>query len=133
MLKGDLVHETLDGETIIIDLSSGSYYSLEGSAADLWARLVACESIAESAESLSVQHSGDFTALRGRIADFHRQLFDHGLVISQPPAESAPDGDLGSFELPKIRVYDDLREHLLLDPIHDVERGAGWPVPGTGT
>ncbi|TXI42451.1 MAG: PqqD family protein [Mycobacterium sp.] len=132
MLKEQLVHETLDGETIVIDLAAGTYYSMERSAADLWARLVAGQSLKDSAADLAARHGADIAALTSAVADFHRELFAHGLVTEQPQAGSAAGGDLGTFELPQIRVYDDLREHLLLDPIHDVERGSGWPAASTG-
>ena len=131
MLAEQLVHETLDGETIVIDLSSGSYYSMEGSAADLWARLIAGQSFADSAAELAALHGADLAALTNAVADFHRKLFSHGLVTEQPVGGSAAAGNLGTFQLPELRVYDDLREHLLLDPIHDVERGSGWPNAST--
>lgn len=133
MLNDQLVHETLDGETIVIDLAAGTYYSMEGSAADLWARLIAGQSLAESAATLAARHGADIAALTSAIADFHRQLFAQRLITEPPPAGSTAHGDLGTFEMPQIRVYDDLREHLLLDPIHDVERGSGWPAASTGT
>lgn len=132
MVRDQLVHETLDGETIVIDLAAGSYYSMERSAADLWARLITGESIADSAAALAAQHGADVMALTAQVADFHRQLFAHGLITEHPSVESAVGGELGTFEVPEIRVYDDLREHLLLDPIHDVERGNGWPAAATG-
>ena len=34
-----VVHETIDGETIIIHLGTGTYYSLDGVGADIWALL----------------------------------------------------------------------------------------------
>ena len=48
MLGDQIVHETIDGETVVINLDSGSYYSLEGSGADLWSRLLAGESLNDS-------------------------------------------------------------------------------------
>jgi hypothetical protein len=132
MLGDQVVHETLDGETVVINLASGTYYSLEGSGADLWSRLLAGETPAESAATLAAQHGGDAATVTGAIVAFQQQLFDHGLITVQPAAAPTADGHLGTFEVPKLRAYDDLREHLLLDPVHDVERGAGWPAVPTG-
>lgn len=128
MLGDQIVHETIDGETVVINLESGSYYSLEGSGADLWSRLLAGESVIDSAAALAAQHGGDAAAIGSAIAAFHRELFDQGLITAQPPNAPAVDGDLGSFEIPQLHVYNDLRTHLLADPVHDVIRGAGWPA-----
>lgn len=128
MIGDQIVHETIDGETVVINLESGSYYSLEGSGADLWSRLLAGESLIDSAAALATQHDGDAAAIGAAIADFHRELFDQGLITAQPPNASTVEGDLGSFEVPQLHVYNDLRTHLLADPIHDVAHGEGWPA-----
>jgi len=128
MLGDQIVHETIDGETVVINLDSGSYYSLEGSGAELWSRLLGGESPVESAAALAIQHGADVAAIGSVITAFHRELFDQGLITAQPPDAPTVDGDLGSFETPQLHVYNDLRAHLLADPVHDVEPGAGWPA-----
>lgn len=128
MLGDQIVHETIDGETVVINLESGSYYSLEGSAADLWSRLLAGESLTDSSAALAARHGGDAAAIGAVIAAFHNELFTQGLITAQPPKAPTVEGDLGSFEVPRVQVYNDLRTHLLADPIHDVVRGAGWPA-----
>ena len=35
------MHETMDGETILIHLETGAYYSLDGAGADTWELLAA--------------------------------------------------------------------------------------------
>lgn len=127
MVGNQIVHETIDGETVVINLETGSYYSLEGSGADLWSRLLAGESAIDSAGALAARHGGDVAAIGSAIAAFHRELFGHGLITAEPPNAPTAEGDLGSFDLPQLHVYNDLRTHLLADPIHDVVRGAGWP------
>jgi hypothetical protein len=128
MMGEQIVHETLDGETVVINLASGSYFSIEGTGADLWARLLAGETVTESATALAAQHGADPTAVAAAIVAFHRELFDHGIITVPSADVPTSGGDLGSFAVPNLRVYDDLREHLLLDPVHDVERGTGWPA-----
>jgi len=34
--KPDVVHETIDGETVIVNLENGIYYSLRNSGVDMW-------------------------------------------------------------------------------------------------
>jgi hypothetical protein len=133
MMNDQVVHETLDGETVVINLATGTYYSLEGSAADLWTRLMDGENPTQSAAVLAAAHGGDVAALTGAVVAFREQLFELGLLSAPPAASTTTGGDLGSFLIPKIVVYEDLREHLLLDPVHDVERGTGWPAVPVGT
>jgi hypothetical protein len=128
MLSDQVVHETIDGETVVINLATGSYYSMDGSAADLWARLLAGEAPGESAAELSAAHGGDAAAIAAAIATFHQELFNQGLLIEEPEGPPTAVGDLGTFAIPEVQVYNDLSAHLLADPIHDVERETGWPA-----
>lgn len=133
MMNDQVVHETLDGETVVINLETGTYYSLEGSAAELWTRLMDGETPTQSAAALAAAHGGDIAALTGAVIAFHQQLFEYALLTAPPVPSAIASGDLGSFVIPKIVAYEDLREHLLLDPVHDVERGTGWPAVPVGT
>ena len=129
MLGSQVVHETIDGETVLINLATGSYYSLEGTAADLWSRLLAGEATADTAAALATQNNGDAAAIEAAIVALHQQLFDHGLITAAPePVPATDTADLGTFQAPELHVYTDLREHLLADPVHDVDRESGWPA-----
>jgi len=128
VLGSQIVHETIDGETVVINLATGNYYSIEGSGADLWSRLLVGETAEESGSRLASEHGADSGAVTTAILAFHRELFDEGLITMPPPDAPGNDGDLGSFEVPRLHVYNDLQAHLLADPVHDVERGAGWPT-----
>ena len=56
VLSDQVVHETIDGETVVINLATGNYYSIEGSGADLWSRLLAGETADESGSHLASEH-----------------------------------------------------------------------------
>ncbi|MBJ7470531.1 MAG: PqqD family protein [Solirubrobacteraceae bacterium] len=132
MVGSQVVHETLDGETVVINLATGTYFSLEGTAAQLWEAIVADEPRHATAVRLAGQHHADVDAVLATIDAFHAVLAEAQLITAS--SERAPDttGNLGTLALPKLQAYTDLSEHLLLDPIHDVERGEGWPaVPST--
>lgn len=132
MLGDQVVHETIDGETVVINLATGNYYSMEGSGTDLWSRLLAGETPVESAAALAARRGGDAAAFTSAIVAFHQKLFDQGLITAQPANAPRADGDLGTFEVPQLHVYNDLRAHLLADPVHDVEHGIGWPAISPG-
>lgn len=121
-LKAQVVHETIDGETVVIDLASGTYFSLEGSAALAWERFAAGDDVSAVANRLDPVDSA--AAARG-LLDLCHELHDMGLFTERPPVDSSAGPRLTT---PPVLRYDDMREHLLVDPIHEVERGEGWPV-----
>ena len=41
MNQSHVVHETIDGETMLIHLGTGTYYSLDGAGAEIWQLLAA--------------------------------------------------------------------------------------------
>ena len=47
-----VVHETIDGEAILIHMETGFYYSLEGSGSEIWSGLVAGRATEDIAEWL---------------------------------------------------------------------------------
>jgi hypothetical protein len=120
-----LAHETLDGETVIVDKLQGLYYSLTGSAADVWTLLEA-----------GVPVSGIVDALAGRGAPREvveagvRQVIDElareALIVPAAGAAAGVPVLTGAWLEPKLEKFTDLQTLLLLDPIHDVDE-EGWP------
>lgn len=128
----EIVHETVDGEVIAIDLASGSYYSLAGSGPAIWALLTDGASEAEVREAVAARFGGPETAAAD-VAAFMGQLRENGLIVGleggeegTPPAIDAA-GD-GAYEAPRLERYTDMKDYFLLDPIHEVDT-AGWPRP----
>jgi hypothetical protein len=57
-----VVHETIDGETIAIDLATGTYYSLAGSAAGIWAAVTAGLSRGDAVAATVAHYGGGANA-----------------------------------------------------------------------
>ena len=127
----DVVHETIDGEAIIINLATGTYFSLDGSGAEAWAQVQRAATIGDGAAALAAEHGADAAGLEAELARLLRELHDHGLTLTAPPADAAAPagggGSLGTFVPPKLGVFTDMEEFLLVDPIHQVEPAQGWP------
>ncbi len=128
-----IVHETVDGEVIAIDLDSGSYYSLAGSGPAIWALLADGASEAEVREAVEARFDRPETAAAD-VAAFLGRLREDGLVVAVEaegsgavPAIDAA-GDV-AYEAPRFESYTDMKDYFLLDPIHEVDT-AGWPRPG---
>lgn len=133
-----VVSETVEGETIVIHLETGAYYSLEGSAAECW-DFVMRDGRDDQAVSWMCGHYGEtrdvlssawkeFTDALQRENLVRKENFDEVQLAGTPSSEEAGGASAGSvaFTVPKIQKYEDMREMLLLDPIHDVSAG-GWP------
>ncbi len=128
----NVVHETVDGELIAIDLTGGSYYSLSGSGPAIWALLLGGASESEICAALAVTHEGDPEAIRLEVASLLAQLLESELAVpgdgtGEAPAPGAP-AERAAFEPPKLERYTDMKDYFLLDPIHEVDT-TGWPKP----
>jgi hypothetical protein len=129
----EIVHETIDGEVIAIDLVGGSYYSLAGSGPAVWEVLGSGASEAEISAVLASQFEADGETISAAVAALLAQLQESNLIVSDEQAgEAAPiaagSGEKTPFEAPRLERYTDMKDYFLLDPIHEVDT-AGWPRP----
>ncbi|HEY7950479.1 MAG TPA: PqqD family protein [Solirubrobacterales bacterium] len=128
----NVVHETVDGELIAIDLTGGSYYSLSGSGPAIWTLLLGGASESEICAALAVTHVGDPETIRSAVASLIEELLESELAVpgegpGNGPAPDAP-AEKAAFEMPKLERYTDMKDYFLLDPIHEVDP-VGWPRP----
>lgn len=105
-----VMSETLEGETIVINLESGNYYSLNRAGSALWDTIVKHRAIPVE---------------KPDIAGFLDLLVKEQL-ISEESGSGDGQADQNAFENPTMEKYEDMREMLLADPIHDVAE-TGWP------
>jgi hypothetical protein len=125
-----VVSEVIDGELVVMNLATGNYFSSAGTGAALWACLEAGMSAEALAAMLVARHgiaaeraSADVDAFLARLRDesLVRESTDGGAVAAAPAASAS-----GAYEAPQMHVYSDMRDLLMLDPIHDVAE-EGWP------
>jgi len=108
------IGEVLDGEAIIINLQTGSYYSMNTAGSTLW-------------EAISNQVPVAIT--NPALEKFITFLLQEDLISEAPVtvlADTLPAKLVSVIEDPIIEKYEDMQEMLLADPIHDVDN-AGWP------
>jgi hypothetical protein len=127
-----IVHETIEQETILIDLETGTYYSLRGCGAEIWALLVDGWTETEAIAEMKRRFPADLDAAAAATADLIAQLYDEGLLEVAPSRRERANGNVEPtavhrpFEPPVLERYTDMQYFLLLDPIHEVHDG-GWP------
>ncbi|HVT56314.1 MAG TPA: PqqD family protein [Xanthobacteraceae bacterium] len=123
-----IISKEFDDELVLANYDSGLYYSLADSAAKIWLALKA----GASDQAIVAAFTRKFPAAAGietEVGNFIQKLVAEGLIV---PAEKGNEGEpllegLPDFRAPVLERFDDLKELLLLDPVHDVD-DAGWPV-----
>jgi hypothetical protein len=129
-----VVYEVLEDEIVIVNLDSGHYYILDGTAAAIWRQLVAGATPAEVADVLSARYPADDATIRDAIGRLVEELIGEGLLAASDRAAPGPDesgtpavGDLGPrFVPPVLNRYTDMAKLIQMDPIHDFDE-TGWP------
>lgn len=125
----DVIHETVDGETLIIHTPSGVYYSLQGTGEYVWNALVIGHSPTEIAavyaDGAGISPAGVLNA----VENFAESLVAEQLLA--PNDQQVEPGELTpashSFSIPALQKFTDMQELLLVDPIHEVDPQTGWP------
>ena len=128
---GDVVHESVDGEVVIVDLASGVYFSTDGVGAAIWEHLAVGTSLQRLAEWARATYP-DVDDAAEAASTFVQQAHAQSLLVaSDDPAPSAPEVSAPeSYTTPTLQAFNDMESLLLLDPIHDVEPEKGWPSVG---
>jgi len=152
-----VIHQSIDGEVVLIHLEKGTYHSLRGSGARVFPLLEGGVSSAGLARALAAAYEGEAAAIEAAAARFLEDLRRDGLVVEVGTGAGAGAGEwvgggAGSgagpeieaglelagagaarppFEAPRVESFSDLQDLILADPIHEVEP-SGWPnvTPG---
>jgi Coenzyme PQQ synthesis protein D (PqqD) len=128
-----VVHETIDGETILIHLGTGTYYSLDGLAGEIWGLLTAGSSDGAAIEHIEARYDADARIVAESVTSLVEELLQEGLLVQAPDAPVSDERPSQSasaravFAAPVLHKYTDMQEFMLVDPIHDVDAEAGWP------
>lgn len=131
-----VLHETIDGEVIVIDLTTGTYFSLRDSAAHVWDVVHRSPGVASQdvASALAAYYDESATAIASAVGSFLDQLETEGLVRAVDGAAEQPSLGIAAsngsppapFSAPRLEKYTDMQDLVLLDPVHEVD-ATGWP------
>ena len=133
--KEHVVYEQIDLELTVINLQKGHYFIGKGTAIDIFLMLEESMSIDSLVEKVRAIYNVPETTLREELTPLIEQWLTNDLVsevddssenISQ---KSAVATDMKPWSQPIFVAFDDMRDLLLLDPIHETELDQqGWPV-----
>lgn len=120
--------KVMDGEAVIIDLITGTYYSLAGTGGRAWQLLEGGASIESAVETIAREYGVDRTRVSDDLRVLVSQLVDEQLMVPpasldalpQPTALPAALAPAGEYQAPELQIYRDMQDLLALDP----------PMPG---
>ena len=138
-----IVHETIDGETVILNLDTGSYYSLVGTGVCIWSFIEEGITVKDITEKIRCSYECEGLDIEAGVAEFISELLKESITVIDPTDKSGSvqssfeqeEKDISrkkqNFDAPVLNKYSDMQDLLLLDPIHEVDEKAGWPTNKT--
>lgn len=130
----DVLHEVFDDEVVLINMSSGVYYSIVNTAAWVWRQIAGGCDLGDLVARASDTFEGRPEDLETALSGFLEELHTEGLIKyvessgrPTPSASATANVEKVQFDAPVIERYADMQELLLLDPIHEVN-DVGWPA-----
>jgi hypothetical protein len=119
--------QSFEDELVVINLESGTYYSLDRAGAILWRLIEAGATPTEAVAHL--RQSGAPPEAPDQVFEFWGKLLEEGLISPAPNGEkprAIPEEPVCPWTPPSISTYTDMQDLFLLDPVHEVDE-AGWP------
>lgn len=128
----NILSDVFGEEVVLVNLDSGMYYSLRGSATQIWIRLFNQYSLIEILADLIQIYQVTENQLIADINLFVTQLLELKIIKTATDAEKKkidfiPKDVLIDYSTPVVEIFSDMQEILLLDPVHDVDK-SGWPI-----
>jgi hypothetical protein len=130
---GAVCHETFDAETVLINFEAGTYFSLNQSAPVIWAILQQPVSMDGLLSRLAAEYSSLPANARTVVSEMVELLHTEGCLVTLDgddalvrASQSPTPGHL-AFEPPIVQVFNDLKDLIVIDPVHEVAPLAGWP------
>jgi hypothetical protein len=129
----NVVHETVEHETIIIQLEHGTYYSLTEAGACVWDVVLRGGNAADAVAAVTASYEVASETVAPAVAALLETLVAEGLLAVDDAAPALPlsvataiDAGRRPWTPPELARFTDMQELLLADPIHEVA-DAGWP------
>jgi hypothetical protein len=131
-----VVSDTVDNETIIVNLDNGTYYDLNHVGAAIWEPLERGAGAVEIVAELVARFNADRAQAERDVDALVERLVDEGLIVAHDGDGTVPSSPTGAsgrpeasglpYVAPVLNAHSDMQELLLLDPVHEVD-DTGWP------
>lgn len=128
----EVIYEEFGDEIVAVNLDTGIYYSLRGSACEIWLSLKSSANTSQILSLILEKYEGKEAEIDAHIHQFIDRLFSLNLIkpgtsTTQVKTQANPLATKSVFLPPEIDIFSDMQDILLLDPVHDVDE-SGWPI-----
>lgn len=122
---GEIAAEIIDNEVIMIRLTDGIYYSMEGVGVLVWRLLEAGGSIDDIVKEVIEVYEADVDQVSNDLTELFESLQRERLIVTGDRAQAMnsqtalkTDGDFtpSQYQKPSLHVYEDMNDLLALDP-----------------
>ena len=122
LVNGDVAAKVMDGEAVIINLTSGVYYSMDKVGAVLWDLIQSGHNLQECIDIVMTLYDISGEQVQDDAESLIRELVQEDLIV--PSGREAADpmgGESGQahdqpYEAPILNIYRDMGDLLALDP-----------------
>ncbi len=134
----EVAAKVMDGEAIIINLSSGMYYSMGSVGGEIWSMIESGWRLDEMVAALASRYEVSAERATEDLERLAEQLLGDRLVrITEdtgPAATVTPPhgGDRRPYRTPALEVYSDMADLLALDPPVPSLEDISWEAPPGG-
>jgi hypothetical protein len=132
----EVVSDIIDGEAIMLHRLYGDYFSTDGVGGLIWQWIGEGRSRSQILSMLNARFSASPAEIATAVDSFLADLVTHKLVREIIEGDESATETIepqtnpeAEFVRPTLHVYSDIRNMVLLDPIHDVDENIGWPMP----
>lgn len=133
--RSRIIFEQFEDETVLVNTETGYYYSLSNTGSEVL-RLLEDGCSAADLPTILFGDSEEAQERRTMVQKFVERLADESIITarasdcpSQISGERGPPlyGPGIDYVPPVLERFDDVRDLLLIDPIHQVDQEYGWP------
>jgi hypothetical protein len=125
------IADDFDGEVVVLNMASGVYFSLRDLAGAMWRDLASGHLPSDLIDELGAVDA----ELGVRAREFIAQIQQHGLMRPRGVGSTHPAAAVESVGLARdgnrrllLETYEDMKDLILADPIHDADEQVGWPA-----
>jgi hypothetical protein len=123
------ISEVIDGDLIVINLSTGRYYNMRGISVRFW------QALAQGASPSSIAAANNWNEIQqSSMLHFLESLIEEGLLVINDGSAQHVESEVLLIPILEdapfqMDVFTDMEEILGLDPIHEADtKEAGWPT-----
>lgn len=138
----NVVYETIDGETILMNMNSGYFFNLEGSGEVIWKFILETGNVKRAIDIMTAANRKIRERISSSVTEFVSSLVNEKLLIPSdavttsnglPETEEKLKASVKKFSPPQLNIYKDKQNILLFSASYFAEEKA-WPesIENTG-